>query len=132
MHSLLIYLIQIFIEYHLPNLLKIFYLIFGKYVANNNANGPYIYCGFRPAFILIKNTSATANWEITDTTRDTGNAATKHLWLNLNSAEGDSDAYDILSNGFKLRSTGYARNRDTATYIFAAFAEVPFKYANAR
>ena len=105
---------------------------FGSYKANNVSDGPYIYCEFRPAFILLKNTGAAANWEISGGANVLSNPANKHLFPNITSAESTSDAYGIYANGFKILSTGYSRNRNSQHYVYYAWADQPFKYANAR
>ena len=107
----------------------------GSYVGNGNAAGPFVFTGFRPAWILFKNTSAATNWEIYDTTRQPSNVALGPLYANLSSAEESHatlPALDILSNGFKPRSTWAEFNTNGQTYVYIAFAEQPFKYANAR
>ena len=103
-----------------------------KYTGNGSADGPFIYTGFRPAFVLIKVTSTTDEWVIYDTARDTYNVANKRLNPNSNGAEQTSQSIDIVSNGFKPRSTGANINQNAATYIYMAFAENPFKNSNAR
>lgn len=106
---------------------------FGKYTGNGSADGPFVFCGFRPRFILVKRTDvAGADWFIYDTLRNIINVASNYLRPNLSDAEGVGDTYDILSNGFKNRSTFTSINASGGTYIFAAFAENPFKYALAR
>jgi hypothetical protein len=113
---------------------------FGSYTgANNtgastpNANGPFIYCGFRPKFVLIKRTSSAADWEIYDSVRGPYNANYPWLQPNTSSAEASSEAVDFLSNGFKIRSeSGATMYPDGATFIYMAFAENPFKNALAR
>jgi len=104
---------------------------FGSYTGNGSADGPFVYTGFRPAFILVKRTDSTASWGIFDATRNTFNAFTKALELNSSIAEVTATFGDMLSNGFKWRYTG-AQNQSGGTYIYMAFAENPFKYANAR
>lgn len=109
----------------------------GKYVGTGtitNHAGAYIYTGFRPAWVMIKNTSATANWEIQDDQRPTGNVNNKVLYPDSNSSEATvtNERLDLLSNGFKLRGTGTDVNTDGSTYVYAAFAHAPFKTANAR
>ena len=113
------------------------YSSFGSYNSNNSIDGPFIYCGFRPRFIMIKaSAGVTSNWAMLDTTRDTYNAA--GLRLNANTADAEIDerpVLDILSNGFKIRVTPGNDNYNAtgaASYIYAAFAENPFQYANAR
>jgi hypothetical protein len=108
---------------------------FGSYTGNGSADGPFVYCGFKPAYILIKRIDAAGyNWEIHDNKRDSYNQAENFLYANLANSEATSSdqKLDILSNGFKLRNTGATINASGGTYIFAAFAEAPFKYANAR
>jgi hypothetical protein len=106
----------------------------GSYVGNGSTNGPFIYTGFRPEFILVKNTQAAQNWRIVDTSRSPYNQTIGMLEPSSSAAEytdaGNSD-YDILSNGFKIRNTG-GMNNNNETHIFMAFAENPFKNANAR
>jgi hypothetical protein len=109
---------------------------FGSYTGNGSTDGPFVYTGFRPAFVLFKVTSATDSWIIHDTTRDTYNVASKNLYPNGSFAE-DSNATnratDFLSNGFKIRSGSYVgMNQSGATYIYMAFAENPFKQSLAR
>ena len=111
---------------------------FGSYTGNGNADGPFVYCGFRPRFVLIKVTSTTENWTIFDTARDTFNFSRYRLHPSLINEEGvgteaaGNIAIDILSNGFKLRNTSTNINGSAQSYIFAAFAESPFNYARAR
>ena len=103
----------------------------GEYIGNGNANGPFVYTGFRPAFVMAKRTESTSSWQIWDNARDISNLTTHRLRADLVTAE-DTGSVDIdmLSNGFKLRNTGI--NQDTGKYMFLAFAEQPFKYANGR
>lgn len=109
------------------------YSAFGSYTGNGSTDGPFVYCGFRPRFIMIKRTDTTGDWHILDTSRDTYNVAGNVLYPNLSSAEsGVVWNQDILSNGFKLRITGANENASGGTYIYAAFAESPFKLALAR
>jgi hypothetical protein len=105
---------------------------FGSYTGNGSANGPFVYCGFRPAFIMVKRTNTTGNWTILDNSREGYNVDNDPLYPNLSNAEGTTDLADLLSNGFKLRSTDASVNASGGTYIFAAFAEQPFKFSNAR
>jgi hypothetical protein len=113
---------------------------FGSYTGNGSTDGNFVYLGFRPKFILFKNTSIAEGWQIRDTSRDTYNASQYELFPYSTSAEINSSArspttyLDILSNGFKLRSNNAELNNGTGTnvYIYAAFAENPFKNALAR
>jgi hypothetical protein len=106
---------------------------FGSYTGNGSADGTFVYTGFRPKFVLLKMSSATSSWFIRDTERDTYNASTKSLFPNLSDAENPSGAaLDILSNGFKLRSTTSGVNGSGETIIYAAYAESPFRNSLAR
>ena len=110
---------------------------FGSYTGNGSADGTFVYTGFRPEFIMIKGSSsgtAGSSWIIQDTSRNIYNAAPNRLFPNTSDAEGTSSAgdIDILSNGFKLRNTSGSWNANGETYIYMAFAEHPFKNANAR
>jgi len=105
------------------------YSKFGSYVGNGNADGPFVYLGFRPAFVLWKRTQDNGyDWDIYDTARDTHNVAFKELLANGNGAESDGTvlSLDILSNGFKLRTNNNNGNASGKTYIYMAFAENPF------
>ena len=106
----------------------------GSYTGNGSTDGPFVYTGFRPAWLMIKRIDAAADWIIWDAKRDTYNELSKFLYPNLSSGEAiGSGVADFLSNGFKLKNAGTAnRNASGGTYIYLAFAEHPFKYANAR
>ena len=107
---------------------------FGSYTGNGSADGPFVFTGFRPKFIMIKRTdTAGYNWPMMDTTRDTYNVSGYTLYANLTNSE-DNGAFltDILSNGFKLRNTLAGENASGGTYIYMAFAESPFKSSLAR
>jgi len=110
------------------------YSAFGKYTGNGSTDGPFIYTGFRPRFVLLKSSSAATDWYIYDTARDTYNVATLELNPNLSAAEqnGTYGSMDINSNGFKLRFATGEVNASGATYIYMAFAEAPFKYSRSR
>ena len=106
---------------------------FGSYTGNGSADGPFVFCGFRPKWIMTKISSASgAGWWIQDTTRDTFNPTNDLLQANLPNATFSPFPFDILSNGFKIRTTDVGGNTNGATYIFVAFAEAPFKNALAR
>ena len=113
------------------------YSSFGSYTGNGSTDGPFVFTGFKPRFILQKTTATETygNWHIYDTARDPLNPVDNELYPNLTNAEGSIPGgdLDILSNGFKIR-TSYAGgwNTDGTTYIYAAFAEHPFKTARAR
>lgn len=104
---------------------------FGKYTGNGSTDGTFVYCGFKPRFIMYKSSSAAENWVIMDTARGAYNDPGAALYPNLSNAESGSGVLDVLSNGFKMRTTGLG-NTSSATYIFAAFSEVGFKYALGR
>jgi hypothetical protein len=111
------------------------YSAFGSYTGNGSSDGPFVYLGFRPRFVMIKRTdSAGYDWVIYDTSRNTYNAVTLNLDPNSSAAETNtgSSGMDITSNGFKLRDGSLFWNASGGTYIYACFAENPFKYANAR
>ena len=102
------------------------YSKFGSYTGNGNADGTFVYTGFKPAFVLIKHTNGTSNWTINDTGRDPTNVNNLRLFPNTNVAESTgSDSMDMLSNGFKFRSTDGGNNGSGDTYIYMAFAEEP-------
>jgi hypothetical protein len=105
----------------------------GSYIGNGSADGPFVYCGFRPRYIFIKNTAG-GSWEQYDTARNTYNQANLLLEPNSSGAEATAAGYvlDFVSNGFKIRGTGTGINTNANTLIFAAFAEAPFNYARAR
>ena len=103
------------------------YSSFGGYVGNNSSNGPMIYTGFRPKYLLIKNQGASENWVIKDNARSTYNQNIIHLAADVEDSEFSTTAVavDILSNGFKIRGTNAVINTDNSVYIYAAFAEAP-------
>jgi hypothetical protein len=108
---------------------------FGSYTGNGSADGPFVFLGFRPRFVLVKQSSSSGNnWVIYDTARDTYNECDSILYPNLSNAEfsGTTVNLDILSNGFKPRDNWGGNNQSGSTYIYAAFAENPFKNALAR
>ena len=97
---------------------------FGTYEGNGNADGTFVYTGFRPAFVMTKSVDSTSDWHIFDDQRLGYNVDNNTLAANLSDAEATTDMIDILSNGFKLR---IATDPNVAeTYIYAAFAEAPF------
>jgi len=99
---------------------------FGSYTSNNSSNGPFIYCGFKPAFLIIKNiTTGSTGWEMYDNKRTPNNVANLLLRANTSDADVSSDRLDILSNGFKLRQVGDT-NYASDVMIYMAFAENPF------
>ena len=106
------------------------YSKFSSYAANGNADGAFIYTGFRPAFILLKDTATNA-WYLMDSKRDGYNAENKGLIPSQNSIEqAGSYGVDFLSNGFKCRTTDGWTNGSGLTYLYAAFAEFPLVSSN--
>jgi hypothetical protein len=109
------------------------YSAMGSYTGNGSADGPFIYTGFRPAWIMTKETTQAYPWQIQDTTRAPKNDAKEILYADNNWAEANSNAnMDILSNGFKPRRGSAYFNLNGGTIIYVAFAENPFKTARAR
>ena len=104
------------------------YSKFGSYLGNGNANGTYVYTGFRPAFVLVKRTNTSGgNWWLWDNKRLGYNAANDNQYADLNNAEDTSGrGINLLSNGFKCISTDNGSNGSGNTYIYAAFAHSPF------
>jgi hypothetical protein len=109
------------------------YSAFGSYTGNNSADGPFVYTGFRPRWVMYKRTDTTGDWAILDTSRDPYNVEQNRLFANLSNAETTGvTSLDGLSNGFKIRDSAGSCNASGGTYIYAAFAEVPFKSALGR
>ena len=108
------------------------YSAFGEYESNEDADGPFIYTGFRPGFVILKNIDRSEGWDIYDTKRNTGNLTDNFLKANSNAAEevNSTLAIDILSNGFKIRTTSTEINHSTVCY--AAFAEFPIVSSNSK
>jgi hypothetical protein len=113
------------------------YSSFGSYTGNGSADGPFVYTGFRPRWIMAKCSSSdqagNAFWIIYDAVRSSYNVMVNELTANTSSAEGAGlTTFDALSNGFKCRNTNSRSNASSATYIYACFSEHPFAYARAR
>jgi hypothetical protein len=111
------------------------YSAFGSYTGNGNADGPFVYTGFRPAYVMIKRTNDVGDWAILDATRNPYNVVQKMLRAQGSDAEADTSnsfTTDFLSNGFKCRANNGFFNASGSTYIFMAFAENPFSIALAR
>jgi len=106
------------------------YSKFSSYTGNGSTDGTFIYTGFKPAFVLLKCSSTTGDWQLIDTTRSTFNVCNLRLQPNLSDAEAGSDTIDILSNGFKQRNTFGNFNSSGATYIYMALAEEPLVGTN--
>jgi len=104
---------------------------FGTYEGNSNANGPFVYTGFRPRMLFTKRTESAGGWRVRDTARDTYNPSTKISWWDSSSIEYSNSDYsiDILSNGFKIRTSSNDFNA-SEKWIYGAWGDVPFKYNN--
>ena len=104
---------------------------FGSYVGNASADGAFVYCGFKPAWVMFKRSSSTSSWVIWDTSRSPTNPLELSLAPDTSNVEDSTPGrLDFVSNGFKMRSSSFPN--DSNTFIFAAFAESPFKYANSK
>jgi len=104
----------------------------GSYTGNGSADGPFVYTGFKPKFVMIKRSDNVGNWWMIDTSRSPYNVAIQYLFADTSGAEVSDNAIDILSNGFKLRLATYQPNTSGATFIYMAYAENPFRNALAR
>jgi hypothetical protein len=110
------------------------YSAFGSYTGNGSADGTFVYTGFRPRWVMIKSTGV-EDWIVHDTSRNPYNASNLVIYPNSSQAEDNNPTYrliDILSNGFKMRSNQGQENGSGTTYIYACFAESPFKTSLAR
>ena len=106
---------------------------FGSYVTNNSTDGPFCFCGFRPAFLMVKFTSQTGPWIMVDNKRDTFNQMDAMVRADTDAAEADTSGvdFDFLSNGFKVRGTsGWINEPAGSTICYMAFAEAPFVNSN--
>ena len=110
------------------------YSAFGSYVGNGSTDGPFIYLGFRPKYVMVKRIDSTGRWPEADAARSPYNVGSQMLYADASNAEdtGSGATYDFVSNGIKLRALDSNWNSSGGTYIYAAFAENPFKYSNAR
>ena len=106
---------------------------FGSYVGNASTDGPFVYCGFKPALVLIKSSSDISNWLVADSSRNSTNPIPNDIYWNLSDTEYTSSVSpDFVSNGFKMRTSNSTWNGSGRNYIFAAFAESPINYSNAK
>jgi len=103
----------------------------GSYSGNGNADGAFVYLGFRPAFIMLKCRDDVSSWNILDNKRDPDNTVNEYILPSSSDAAASLVQADFLSNGIKFRTTNAERN-GTRVILYMAFAEAPFKYANAR
>ena len=108
------------------------YSKFGKYIGNGSQNGPMVYTGFKPAFVIMKRTNNTGAWHLFDNKRSGYNYANDVLQPQASDAELSSATREIdtLSNGFKIRNTGGDYNGSTGLFMYMAWGDVPFKYNN--
>jgi hypothetical protein len=106
----------------------------GSYTGNGNADGTFVYTGFRPAYILLRRTNSSGGWNILDNKREPYNPSDERAEAQAASAFDNHAAYatDFLSNGFKMRGTSTEWNGSGDTFLYLAFAKEPFKYSNAR
>ena len=109
------------------------YSAFGKYQGNSSADGVFVYTGFRPKFVVLRPYDGAADWILEDTSRSTFNVSSATLYPNSSGAEASgTNLIDFLSNGFKLRTASGNVNSSSNNYLYAAFAENPFKHSLAR
>ena len=106
------------------------YSKFGSYTGNGNADGTFVYTGFKPAFMMVKRTDGAQPWVMTDSTRSTYNITSHFLSAESSDAEASYTYFDILSNGFKCRNSSNYVNESNGTYIYMAFAEAPLVGTN--
>jgi hypothetical protein len=110
------------------------YSKFGSYTGNGSADGPFCFTGMRPAYVMYKKAGGPdGDWVVLDVKRDPTNVTARYLAPNGSQAESNDPPFiDILSNGFKMQRASGGSNENGVLYIFAAFAEFPFKYSLAR
>ena len=106
------------------------YSKFGSYQGNSSTDGPFLYMGFKPAFLMVKRTNTTENWYMKDNKRDPFNDMdASALYANGNAVEDTGGAWltgDACANGFKIRKNDTSSNGSGSTYVYFAFAESPF------
>jgi len=108
------------------------YSAFGGYTGNGNADGPFVYTGFRPAFLILRRTDSGGDWFCWDDKRGPYNVNTPVLVPNATTAETSQAIPDFVANGFKLRNTNVDANASGGTYIYMAFAEFPLVSSNSK
>ena len=99
------------------------YSKFGTYTGNGNADGTFVFCGFKPTFLMVKRTDSTSNWTIVDSIREPTNDISKYMDVNLGIAEGNYTGWNFLSNGFKFVNTDAGINANGGTFIYMAFGQ---------
>ena len=102
----------------------------GSYIGNGNADGTFVYTGFKPAFVMMKCTDSARSWQMHNNKSNPANSVSKRLFANLSDAEADNTDLDFLSNGFKPRTTDLNFNGSGNNYIYMAFAEAPLVGTN--
>jgi len=110
------------------------YSAFGSWTGNGSADGPFVYTGFRPSYILWKRTDSSAggDWGIVDATRNPSNVVGEYLAADTSGAGATYSMLDMVSNGFKIRWSDTSTNASGGTYIYMAFASAPFKFSLGR
>jgi hypothetical protein len=103
---------------------------FGSYTGNGNADGTFVYTGFAPAFVMIKMTSGSDSWFMYDNKRSPFNVRGKYLVADGSGTDSNANAFDFVSNGFKIRTTASSFNGSGSSYIYMAFAENPLVGTN--
>jgi hypothetical protein len=106
------------------------YSKFGSYTGNGDANGPFIYLGFKPAWVMFKNLTAGHDWRILDNKRNTFNSNNKDLRSNTSEIDSAGSDMDFVSNGIKMRDTDGDLNESGSEHFYMAFAESPFVTSN--
>ena len=102
---------------------------FGSYTGTANTNGPFVYTGFKPAWLMVKRNDSSNNWQIFDAGRNKSNPVDLRLYADVTTVEAQgtsTDIFDFLSNGFKVREDNAAINANGGTYVYMAFAEHSF------
>jgi hypothetical protein len=108
---------------------------FGSYTGNGSTDGPFVYTGFRPKFIMIKRTDTTSDWHIHDAARNTYNVTNNTLYPSGSYAEDVNHTavmFDFTANGFKVRASHPTSNNNGSSHIYMVFAESPFRNSLAR
>ena len=110
------------------------YSSFGTYEGINSTTGPFVYTGMTPNWLLIKNIDNSAHWQLIENKTDTTNPISNGWYVNLDNAVETNAAFDVdfLANGFTIRNQNSTMNTSNETYVYAAFAEHPFKLARAK
>jgi hypothetical protein len=108
------------------------YSAFGSYTGNGSTDGPFVYTGFRPKWVMVKSSTSIRSWVVSDGVRNPYNVTNLYLLPSASDAEATNDLFDFTSNGFKVRASLAGINESSQTFIYAAFAETPAKFSLAR